>query len=151
MFGHILVAFDDSPGARRALDLALDLAEAAPGIMLTAAGIEAPPPRFGATIDEYQEEHEFEERRCTQWLDAARALAAARRVTLATEHRTGHAAQELLRAAEEVGADLIVLGHSGHSGVWGRFLGTTAEKVSRHAHCSVLIAAPPEGREALAP
>ncbi len=51
-----------------------------------------------------------------------------------------------MRAADDVAADLIVLGHSGHSAVWGRFLGTTAEKVSRHAHCSVLIAAPAEGR-----
>jgi nucleotide-binding universal stress UspA family protein len=42
-------------------------------------------------------------------------------------------------AAEELDADLIVIGHSGHSGVWGLFLGTTAEKVSRHAPCSILI------------
>jgi nucleotide-binding universal stress UspA family protein len=34
---------------------------------------------------------------------------------------------------------LVVVGHTGHSGVWGRFLGTTAEKVSRHAAGSVLI------------
>jgi hypothetical protein len=33
----------------------------------------------------------------------------------------------------------VVIGHTGHSGVWGLFLGTTAEKVSRHAACSVLI------------
>jgi hypothetical protein len=37
------------------------------------------------------------------------------------------------------GADLVVIGHSGLSGVWGLFLGTTAEKVSRHAACSVRI------------
>ena len=35
--------------------------------------------------------------------------------------------------------DLILVGHSGLSGVWAAFLGTTAEKVSRHAPCSVLI------------
>jgi len=51
----------------------------------------------------------------------------------------GHPAQELVRAAKEVGADLIVLGHSGHSAVWGPLLGAVTEKVSRHAPCSVLI------------
>jgi hypothetical protein len=37
-------------------------------------------------------------------------------------------------------ADLLVLGRSGHSAIWGRFIGTTAEKVARHVECSVLIA-----------
>jgi len=35
--------------------------------------------------------------------------------------------------------DLVVVGHAGHSHVWGSFMGTTAEKVSRHAPCDVLI------------
>jgi len=41
--------------------------------------------------------------------------------------------------AQEGKFDLILVGHSGLSGVWAKFLGTTAEKVSRHAPCSVLI------------
>jgi nucleotide-binding universal stress UspA family protein len=97
-------------------------------------------------VGEVQADQEFEERRCRRWLDAAQGYAEDRDVKVSTEIRTGHAAQELLRAAETLRADLLVLGHSGHSAVWGRFLGATAEKVSRHAHCSVLIAAPPEGR-----
>jgi nucleotide-binding universal stress UspA family protein len=60
-------------------------------------------------------------------------------VRLSTELRTGHPAQDILAAARSQEADLIVLGHSGRSGTWRRFLGTTAEKVSRHAECSVLI------------
>ena len=47
---------------------------------------------------------------------------------LSTELRTGHPAQEILAAARTHQADLIVLGHSGRSGTWGRFLGTTAER-----------------------
>jgi nucleotide-binding universal stress UspA family protein len=45
----------------------------------------------------------------------------------------------MVRAAERHRADLIVVGHSGHSSVWGRFLGSTAEKTGHHAPCSVLI------------
>ena len=41
--------------------------------------------------------------------------------------------------AEEVNADLLVIGHSGRSGIWGRVLGTTADKIVDHAHCSVLV------------
>jgi nucleotide-binding universal stress UspA family protein len=32
-----------------------------------------------------------------------------------------------------------VVGHSDHSGLWGRLLGDTADRISDHAHCSVLI------------
>jgi nucleotide-binding universal stress UspA family protein len=60
-------------------------------------------------------------------------------VLVETEVLLGHPAQQIVQAAQEHHVDLIVVGHSGHSGVWGMFLGTTAEKVSRHAPCSVLI------------
>jgi nucleotide-binding universal stress UspA family protein len=72
-------------------------------------------------------------------LEEASSYAARRGVAIQTDIRAGHPAQEIVRAADDQGADLIVVGHSGHSGVWGRFLGGTAEKVSRHAACSVLI------------
>jgi len=41
--------------------------------------------------------------------------------------------------AKEGGYDLIVVGHSDHSELWGRLLGDTADRISDHAHCSVLI------------
>lgn len=151
MFRSILIAYDDSPGAHRALDIALQLADGRPEVRLTAIAVQPQPARFGGTIDEYQEERYFEEQRCHQWLAAASAIAATHDVTLDHEARFGHPAQEIVNTAEALGADLIVIGHSGHSAVWGRFLGTTAEKVSRHAHCSVLIAAPAGGRAATTP
>jgi nucleotide-binding universal stress UspA family protein len=60
-------------------------------------------------------------------------------VALGTQVRAGHPAQRIVEVSREQRIDLIVIGHSGHSGVWGRFLGSTAEKVSRHATCSVLL------------
>ena len=51
--------------------------------------------------------------------------------------RVGHAGQVLPHyALEEVGADLLIIGHSGHSGIWGRLLGTTADKVYQ---CAVFV------------
>jgi nucleotide-binding universal stress UspA family protein len=101
--------------------------------------IEAHLPHYAATVGEVDEELRIEERECARWLKEAAAYADAQGVQLQTEVRAGHPAQQIVEAAHEHQVNLIVLGHSGHSGVWGRFLGSTAEKVSRHATRSVLL------------
>jgi nucleotide-binding universal stress UspA family protein len=53
--------------------------------------------------------------------------------------RAGHAAKVVVSFAREGGYDLIVIGHSDHSELWGRMLGDTADRIADHAHCSVLI------------
>lgn len=145
MFDKIVVAYDDSPGARRALEIGVALAQR-PGVELTAIAVEAHLPHYGATVGEVDEERAVEEQACQRWLKAAQAYADEHQVELHTAIRAGHPAQELLHSAQKHRADLLILGHAGHSRIWGRFLGSTVEKVSRHAPCSVLIAAPPEGR-----
>ena len=49
----------------------------------------------------------------------------------------------LVKLAAENGFDLIVIGHSDHSELWGRLLGDTADRIADHAHCSVLIVKQP--------
>lgn len=56
-----------------------------------------------------------------------------------TEITLGHAAQTIAQRAQQLDADQIVVGQSGHSGVWGNLLSTTAHKVAHHAPCDVLI------------
>ena len=46
---------------------------------------------------------------------------------------------EILKAVEEMDADLVVLGHRGLSRIDRFFLGSTSENVLRHAPCSVWI------------
>ncbi len=59
--------------------------------------------------------------------------------TIFAEGKPGH---EIVRVAEELNADLIVLGTHGHSG-WKRFtLGSVAEFVGRHAPCAVFTIRP---------
>jgi len=54
--------------------------------------------------------------------------------TIFTEGDPGH---EIVRVAEELNADLIVLGTHGYTG-WRRFtIGSVAEFVGRHAPCAV--------------
>jgi nucleotide-binding universal stress UspA family protein len=52
---------------------------------------------------------------------------------------TGKAWQEILRVAEETGADLVVLGAHVQGGLGRLFLGSTADRVVRQAPCPVLV------------
>ena len=54
----------------------------------------------------------------------------------------------VLEAAREVGARLIVVGRG--SAEKGASLGGVSERIVRHAHCPVLVAAPPGGKIVLA-
>ena len=57
-----------------------------------------------------------------------------------TAVREGDAADILISYAEEVGADLIVVGNKGMTGARRFILGSVPNKVAHHAPCSVLIA-----------
>jgi nucleotide-binding universal stress UspA family protein len=49
---------------------------------------------------------------------------------------------EIVRRAESYGADFLVVGSHGRTGFARGVLGSVAERVARHAHCSVLVARP---------
>ncbi len=61
--------------------------------------------------------------------------------TIFTEGDPGH---EIIRVADELHADLIVLGTHGHTG-WKRFtIGSVVAFVVKHAHCAVFTIRPRE-------
>jgi nucleotide-binding universal stress UspA family protein len=121
----VLVAYDGSAASDRAVQAAVDFARAGAQVIGVTVRVPTGDTDAGAPS--------------TKLVETIAAHTGAFGVRLSTEVRTGHPAQEILAAARTHQADLIVLGHSGRSASWGRFLGTTAEKVSRHAECSVLI------------
>jgi len=51
----------------------------------------------------------------------------------------GGPAEEIIRVAGERQADLIVISTHGRTGLKHLLLGSTAERVIRHAHCPVLV------------
>ncbi|MDQ1694765.1 MAG: hypothetical protein QOJ03_118 [Frankiaceae bacterium] len=53
--------------------------------------------------------------------------------------RLGEPADALLAIAEELGADLLVVGNRGMTGVRRYLLGSVADRVAHHAPCSVHI------------
>ena len=55
------------------------------------------------------------------------------------ELRLGNAPYEIVQAAKAFGTDLIILSTHGRTGLRHVFLGSTAERVVRHACCPVLV------------
>jgi len=77
--------------------------------------------------------------------------AAGARVSLQTEIREGQPWREILAAAEEGPADLVVVGTHGHGGFERLLLGSVAEKLLHRLPCPVLTVCHEEGRTWNAP
>lgn len=56
--------------------------------------------------------------------------------------RSGSVDAAVVRYAEENGVDVVVVGATGRTGLSRLLLGSTAERIMRHVHCSVLVARP---------
>lgn len=139
MFRHILVPYDGSNGARRALEVALEIARVQ-GSQVSLLSVEERLPHFPGDVGEVKDEQQRQQEYFARLQRTARELAKLQGMDFASATiRVGHVAQSILDHAKAQGCDLIVMGHSGQSGVWANLLGTTAQKVSGHAHCSVLI------------
>jgi nucleotide-binding universal stress UspA family protein len=72
-------------------------------------------------------------------LDNASVAARAAGVEVQTHPREGDPADAILDVAEEVGADLVVVGNKGMTGARRFLLGSVPNKVSHHAPCGVFI------------
>ncbi|WLR53996.1 universal stress protein [Mesobacillus subterraneus] len=59
-----------------------------------------------------------------------------------TEYSTleGNPAESIVEFAKDVNADLIIIGQSGNEGIKRKILGGVSQKVANNAHCHVLIA-----------
>src|SRR5215203_1041714 len=69
--------------------------------------------------------------------------------TVAGAHlRMGAVDLEIVALAEELGADLIVMGSRGLGGVRRALMGSVSDSVVRQAHCPVLVVRPEKGQAA---
>jgi nucleotide-binding universal stress UspA family protein len=64
--------------------------------------------------------------------------------TVHTMLREGHEAQRIVKAADELAADLVAVGARGVGGLKRFLLGSVSHKVIKYAPCSVLVARVPE-------
>jgi nucleotide-binding universal stress UspA family protein/predicted phosphoribosyltransferase len=129
---HVLVATDFSPASDRALDTAAEVAMRF-GSKLTILHVSAPIP-FEPTVPPE-----------TNLQPALRSLLAKTVASVKATYpsaeavvREGDPDREIVRAAEELGADLLVLGTHARKGLAHAMLGSVAEYVVRASHVPVL-------------
>jgi nucleotide-binding universal stress UspA family protein len=143
---RILVGFDDTDPARRALERAADLAERL-GAQLIVIAVATPPlPAIGFDAalpgerpDELAAEGAYAVEHAERALDGARALLGGRTVRADYVSDLGTPAERILALAEERDADLIVVG-THHAGFLDRlFERSVSEAVSHDAQRDVLI------------
>jgi len=134
---RILVALDDSCGSEKALEAAVKLAQQDGGGPLTAVTVleQTGNPRLDQLTEDVKT---LARRRLEELLQTAANFARSRGVRLKPLLREGHAADAIITCAEEEKADILVLGANGQDGDSG--LGGTADQVTNHCPCTVLIA-----------
>ncbi len=76
-------------------------------------------------------------------LAGARALLEREGVKFTTSTPSGETAHEIILAAREFNADLLVVGSRVLTGLQGFLLGSVARNIAKHAPCSVLVARAP--------
>ena len=138
MFKNILVGYDGSKGGKAALRRAAVMAKEFDA-RITALWVCEPLPRYTDLPGEPEAEAEAADEYFKERQREVAEAAAQHGLTIGCETRRGHPAKTILQCAGEGGYDLIVVGHSDHSELWGRLVGDTADRISDHAHCSVLI------------
>ena len=143
MFRSIVVGTDGSETAAKAVDAAVGLAR------LTGAKLEIvsayEPVGFRVLREEVRQAppdvHWVVNRRADvdAMLEQAWRQAGDAGVAAQTSAREGDPADAILDVAEELGADLIVVGNKGMTGARRYLLGSVPNNVSHHAPCSVII------------
>lgn len=141
----ILVPTDFSENAKSGTDYARGLAKVF-GAEVILLHVCAPPfyqAGYGINPETIVEMLASIERAIEEQLEIAKKATASGGVKVTTMVRQGIPAYEIVEAAKEQGADLIVVATHGHTGVKHFLLGSTAEKVVRTAPCPVLTVRSP--------
>jgi nucleotide-binding universal stress UspA family protein len=135
----ILLATDGSEEATLALQTAADLSEKT-GSELHVVHIGEVPLVYHPERHGYRIQYERDEKEARELLESQVAGIKAAAATVAQEHlRMGKADEHIVVLAEELGADLIVMGSRGLGGVKRALMGSVSDSVVRHAHCPVLV------------
>lgn len=153
--GRVILAEDGSPGARAAAAV-LAWPTFARSRVRVVAVVHGPAEDAGAptpgTVDAVSDARgrmiEAGLTAVGAWARSIADLLSVAGLSTEVDVRKGDPAHEIIRAATDWGADLIVMGTRGRTGLQRLLLGSVARTVLQHAPCSVLIVpnAPPRSR-----
>jgi nucleotide-binding universal stress UspA family protein len=135
-FKKILIAVDSGPIAARAFDLGTELAKdvgADLGLITVVDSIRMASPSVDAAALQLLPLAREEARTL---LDTLVAKSGGKAKDFLAEGAPG---DEIAAAAKSFGADLIVIGSHGRTGISRVLMGSVAEAVMRHAPCPVLV------------
>ncbi|MEA5450966.1 universal stress protein [Leptolyngbya sp. CCNP1308] len=156
MYRKILVALDNSPASDALFDQALELAQATDGALLLVHSLsnqeESSPLPMSARLDNIywapgtELDLEAWRQAWTRYENESRDrlrrhAATANTAGVPTEFRQliGNPATVICKAAQEWGADLILIGNRGRTGLAELVLGSVSNHVMHRAPCSVLV------------
>jgi len=136
MITKLLLGYDGSASAERALGYAIETAELH-GAELHVLAV-ARPPDLGTEI-EVEPVIERELKHYESVLAGVAERLSGSKVTTRSQVVVGHPAEQILRYAETHGIDHIVVGNRGRSLFERLLLGSIARQVVAHAPCNVTI------------
>lgn len=140
----VVLGYDESPGAARALRIAIEVAAAYGEELVLVYGAAAPGLRDGA---EYRSHYDAIRQAGRTGLEHALTAAEAAGVPATVEVLDASPAQALLEAAERHGARVIVVGTWGESPMRGALLGSTPHKLLHMSPIPVLCVPTEDGEE----
>jgi nucleotide-binding universal stress UspA family protein len=132
MFKIVLHANDGSEPAFRALGLAINIAKQNAAALHLVCVEEIPP------MPEYLEEIREAKGTAARRL-RARHLAKAAGLDLHVHVVSGHPVRMIVDLAARMGADLLVIGATGHSALYERLIGSRADRIVQLSACPVLV------------
>jgi nucleotide-binding universal stress UspA family protein len=134
---RILVALNNSCGGEKALEAAVKLAQQDGGRLTAVTVLEQ---TGNPALDQLTEDVKAQAKSgLEELLQTAANYARSRGVRLTPILREGHPAETIIRCAEEEKSTLLVLGAGSEPGGTSG-LGDTADQVSDHSPCTILIA-----------
>lgn len=143
---HVVVGIDYSDDSERALYAAFEAIRGNQATLHVLAVAQGEGPRLPPELTEdakrrfLEEAHATLDRYVAERLEALTSAEGVDRARVRTSVDFGDPAERLLALADAVDADLIVIGPRGKTGMDRLLVGSVADQVLRHAHCSVLIA-----------
>jgi nucleotide-binding universal stress UspA family protein len=135
-FRKILVGYDGSPLAEKAVDVAIRFGVCEKSAISVLAVARLPEPATSveveAVLDDAREHFDIGLKRVAE-------RGQAHGVEIATDIVVGHPAEQLIHRAEVEQVDLVIVGRRGTSLFQKIMLGSVSERVLRYAHCPVLL------------
>jgi nucleotide-binding universal stress UspA family protein len=140
MFKKIIWATDGSAGADHAFGYARDLARAYGAELVVVHGEEMSSGRSSIRYTRRVDEEDLEAK-----VQRQAAELAASGIAASVKIMEGHASAATLIAevAQDIGADVVVVGTRGHTPLTGLLVGSVTDRLLHILHCPVLAVPPP--------